>query len=115
MGPGGRDARPYREYSRPTIEKIGDRHFLFATDVFDLSKGGKKLTEEDLKEIPIRPSYNGEEFHYKSNEKEAFEILMRIISNGNKMQDEEFYSFPLGTFYIQNIQFNKASNRNIST
>ena len=100
MGPAGRDNRPYREYSRPTIEKMGDRHYLFASDVFDLTGGGKKLTEDELKEIPIRPTYTGEEFEYKTEEKEAFELLLGIISNGNKMQNEEFFSYPLGMLKI---------------
>ena len=94
--PGGRDTRPIREYSSPTIEKIDGRHFLFASDVFDLSRGGKKLSEEELINIPVRALYNGPEIEYKTDEKEAFEILLKILSNGNKMQDPEFYSFALG-------------------
>ena len=98
LGGAGRDTRPYREYSKPTVEKIGRKFYFFATDVFDLSEGGKKMNEEELAELPIRATFTGEEFEFKTDRVEAFKLLMRILHHGNQMQDREFYSFPLGKF-----------------
>ena len=91
------DDRPRREYSKVTIERleVGGKWYMFGTEVFDLTTG-TALTEEDLKNLPFQISYIGPEFHYKTDEKEAFSILLHIISNANKLQDDEFYSFPLG-------------------
>ena len=102
LGSGGKDTRPYREYSQPTVEKFQDRYYLFTPDVFDLSDGGKKLSPSEVDKLPVRVTYTGEEFEYRADTKEAFEILMRIISNGNKMQDRESYSVMLG-MHCRNI------------
>ena len=96
LGTDSTDSRPYREYSQPTVEKFEGRYFLFASDVFDLSNGGKKLSSHDAENIPVRFSYTGKEFEFKTDTREAFEILMRIINNGNQMQERESYSFILG-------------------
>ena len=98
-GPEDRDERPFKEYSKPTIEKIGTRYYLIASEVYDLTRWGHKLDEQEMTDLPIRHCYIGKEVYFKSNKKEAFTILMRIISNGNKLQDPEFYSFLLGMLY----------------
>ena len=95
-GPEDRDERPYKEYAKPTIEKLGTRYYLIASEVYDLTRWGQKLDDQELKDLPIRHSYIGKEVYYKYEKKEAFAILMRIISNANKLQDPEYLSFILG-------------------
>ena len=95
-GPENRDNRPRREYSRVTIEKFEGKHYLIASNVFDLSEGGRCLTEDEIQKLPVNPCYTGPELTYKTNEKEAFAILMKILANANRMQDPDFYSFSLG-------------------
>ena len=97
----GRDKRPFRDYNRPTAEKFNGSYYFFASDVFDLSSGGKKLSKEEVDNLPVRINYSGEEVEFDDDEKEAFTILMRIISNGNKMQYRRYVSFPLGRFMIK--------------
>ena len=67
-----------------------------AMDVYDLTRWGQKLDEEELAELPFKHCYNGKEVLYRTERREAFELLMRIVKNANKMQDPEFYSFILG-------------------
>ena len=105
--PADRDDRPLKEYTKPTIEKIGTRHYFVATDIYDLTRWGHKLDEQELAELPIRHCYNGKEVAYQNDRREAFTILMRIVNNANKMQDPEFYSFILGMFLTHNLNFKK--------
>ena len=107
VDPAERDVRPFKEYSKPTIEKIGTRYYFIATDVYDLTRWGHKLDEQELTELPIRHCYNGKEVAYKTDKKEAFTILMRIVKNGNKMQDPNFYSFVLGMLYNRSFKIFK--------
>ena len=94
--PDAKDDRPRREFNKVTVQKLNGKRYLFAGDVFDLSRGGERLTEEEVSQLPIKAYYIGPDVDYKTDEKAAFEILSRILSNGNKMQDKEFYSFALG-------------------
>ena len=94
---GGRDKRPFRDYSKPTVEKFNGSYYFFASDVFDLSRGGQKLSQDEVDNLPVRVNYSGAVFEFDDDEKEAFTILMRIICNGNKMQYRRYVSFPLGT------------------
>ena len=99
LGPDVRDDRPHRQYGKPTVEKINGRQYFIATDVFDLSAGGRKLDEQELRGLPFNPCYNGK-VHFKSDRREAFELLMRLFGNGNLLMDSEFYSFMLGRFIV---------------
>ena len=93
---GGRDRRPSIEHSRPTVEKYEGRYYFFCSDVFDLSNEGRKLSADDLEELPIRAIYTGEDFEFQTDVREAFILLMRIFRIGNLMQDRENYSWLLG-------------------
>ena len=96
-GPGNRDNRPRREYREPTIDKIGQKWYFVANDVFDLAEGGHKLDDDELKALPIRLCYFGENIQFKTDRKEAFWILMKLFTNANRLQpDAEFNSFPVG-------------------
>ena len=64
-GPEDRDERPYKEYTKPTIEKLGTRYYLIASEVYDLTRWGQKLDDQELKDLPIRHSYIGKEVYYK--------------------------------------------------
>ena len=96
LGATSQDTRPYREYSQPTVEKFQDRYYFFASEVFDISNGGRKLSSEEADNLPVRFTYTGEEIQFKSDPREAFEILMRIIKNGNLMQERDSFSFIFG-------------------
>ena len=103
LGGAVRDTRPYREFSKPTVEKIGKKYYFFAKDIFDLSEGGRKLDEKEEAELPIRAIFTGEDFEFKTDRVEAFKLLMRILHHGNKMQDREFYSLPLGSYPLYKL------------
>ena len=96
LGAGGRDLRPAMEYLRPTVEKHGGRWYFFCSDVFDLSNEARKLTPDDLEQLPIRVTYTGEAYEFKTDLREAYILLMRIFRIGNMMQDRENYSWLLG-------------------
>ena len=102
--PGERDNRRSFDYNKPTLEKFADKFYLIATDVFDLTDC-TKLTDEDLRLLPIKINYTGLEIEYKTDTKEAYKLLLNIIGNFNKMQDPEFYSFPLGEFNFFHFVF----------
>ena len=97
--PDAKDDRPRREFNKVTVQKLDGKRYMFAGGVFDLSRGGERLSEEEVSQLPIKAYYMGPEVDYKTDEKAAFEILSRILSNGNKMQDKDFYSFALGNLF----------------
>ena len=77
--------------------KIGDKHYMIARDIFDLSRGGKKLTPAEVLNLPSQMSYRGpSKTVYKSNVNQCLTLLLRIFANANKLQDKEFPSFAVG-------------------
>ena len=97
--------KQYKKFSTPTVAKFGDQYYLVASDIFNLSDGGVKLTEEDINALPAIICYLGQDFKYSDNEREAYSLLMKIISNINKMQDStEYQSFPLGEACYSDLQ-----------
>ena len=114
LGPDIRDDRPHRQYPKPTVEKISGRHLLVATDVFDLTAGGHKLDAAELKELPFKTCYTGKEIHFKSDRREAFELLMSLFTKGNKLQpDSEFWSLFLGVFYTGCLKLNANGEKQL--
>ena len=89
------DDRPKREYARVTIDSFDNKYYMIASQVFDLTEG-KVLSTDDLKELPVKINFTGQNFDFKTDQAEAFKLLVRIFYNANKMQDPEFVSFPIG-------------------
>ena len=89
------DERPRKEYAGVTIERFDDKYYLIASDIFDLTEG-HILTDDDLKQLPVKINFTGQPFNFKTDQEKAFELLLRIFSNANKMQDPKFVSFPVG-------------------
>ena len=55
-----------------------------------------KLKEEEVESLPFEIIYSGNDEIFEADEKEAFTIIVKIIELMNLMQDEEWFSYPLG-------------------
>ena len=97
------DKRSVRTYTRPQLDKIGDCYYYIASDIFDVTEQAKKMSEEEVKEMPVKVIYSGPVIDFLTDEKECFTLLMEIIKKFNLMQSDEFYSFPLGIVFISFI------------
>ena len=89
------DGKPLRELSRPDVVIIEGRYFfVYLLNQNDLSY---KLSVEEIQELPVEIVYTGEQRpDYQSNEKNMFELILKMISKVNIMQTSRIYSFPLG-------------------
>ena len=102
-----RDSTIQKDYTKLTVEKFDGRYYLIASEIYDLSGGGKCLSDGEKKSLPFNLTYSGPEVKFKTDEKTAYEILLRIISNANKLQDAQYYSFILGSLCFFNIKIIK--------
>ena len=94
------------ELSKPSIQLIDNTYFWIAgaEEIFALNHMkddpvdvyAKKLSVEEIQNLPFDIVYEGEEISYLDDEEEAFSKLVKIIENMNLMQDKDFVSFPLG-------------------
>ena len=95
------DGKPLREISRPDIVIIEGRYFFVSgsENVYLLNQNdlSYKLSVEEIQELPVEIVYTGEQRpDYQSNEKNMFELILKMISKVNIMQTSRIYSFPLG-------------------
>ena len=99
LGPGA-STKQYRKYSSLAIDKFDNQYYLIGSDVFNLSAGGKKLTDEEVNTLPVIICYLGTDVKYSDDEREAYTLLLKIISNINKLQvSSDFMSFPFGKIF----------------
>ena len=97
-----RDVRPLLELTQPDIRVIEDRHFFISgpQNVYLLNTGDSfahKLSMDEIQELPVEIVYTGEQKpDYLDDEKNALEIIIKIIRKMNMMQTSQIYSFPLG-------------------
>ena len=96
-----------KHFYKPTVERFPDKDdptksnfYLIAGDVFLVSGEVKKLSQDDIKELPITISWKGPLFSFETDEAKCFELLTKIIYDMNLMQDPRFVSFPLGRFHV---------------
>ena len=98
--------KPLKEFSKPVVEKIGDRYFFIAgsDQIFHLNDQKNddepfaiKLSREEVEELEVQIVWTGSsQYEYDVDEKEAFDLLCSIIHKMNLMQDEQFHSVILG-------------------
>ena len=101
------------EYYKPTVEEFGATIYLIASDVFVLGGKARKLTPEEVKELPFIISWKGTNYSFSSNELECITLLCAILRDVNKMQPMRFVSFPLGkSLCLLNIGKAKRSKHN---
>ena len=87
---------------------IGDKYYWIAgaeevhllnhkRSIGDKTKYSKKLSKEEISELPVDLIYLGSDTTvFINDEEEAFTKLVGIIYKMNLMQDPQFVSFPLG-------------------
>ena len=91
-------------YTKPTVENFGEEdkpvYYLVACDVFLLTGDLRKLTSDEVEDLPVNISWKGPFLSFKTDKKECYKLLTEIISNFNMMQppDSEFKSFILGMY-----------------
>ena len=106
--PSTNSRKPIFEVKKPSVHKIMDKFYFIAgqAQVFLLSHKraegeafAQKLSPDEINDLQMEPIYVGPVTpEYKTDEKEALELLLKIIAKMNLMQDPEFYSFPLGNY-----------------
>ena len=73
---------------------------MIAVDVFLISGDARKLDRQEVDELPVVISWKGPKYCFETDKKECFELLVKIISDMNSMQNPKFVSFPLGKHFI---------------
>ena len=99
-------------FLKPSVEKIGEAFYLIADEVFLISGNPRKLSSQEVEDLPVIISWRGDKCSFETDEKECIELLASIISDMNSMQDD-FISFPLG-MYISCLYANETNNYGIS-
>jgi hypothetical protein len=99
QGAGGSQAfrsKKTMHFTKPSVEQLQGNYFLIAYDVFIISGKPRKLTPEEILELPVIISWKGPSFSFDTDEKMCFELLSKIIFDMNQMQDRRYTSFPMG-------------------
>ena len=66
------------------------------------------LDAEEISNFPFEIVYCAAEEQFKSDEKEAFQQLVKVIELMNKMEEKDWHSYPLGTIIaLQAVYFPK--------
>ena len=75
-------------------------HLLNHQKSEDLNFYSKKLTQDEISDLPKEPIYVGSDspVTFLNDEQESLELLLKIIAKMNSMQDPKFHSFPLASF-----------------
>ena len=95
------------EFDKPKIKKHDDKYYWVAgpSEIHLLTYYrseaenyfSKKLSDEEIQELPFDVIYTGQTTKsYSNDEEEAFKIILSIIDEMNAMQEPEWYSFSLG-------------------
>ena len=101
--------KPMKEFSKPEVVKIRENYYFVSgmKQIFQLNHEhkfdgendflAKKLSQEEIKDLEVEIIWTGnQEFNFEVDEKEAMRLLASIIHNMNLMQEDKFYSYPLG-------------------
>ena len=86
------------QYFKSTVEEFDEEFYLIGSEVFLLGGKGRKLTEEEVQNLPVVISWKGPDHKFIWDEKECLELLCKILQDMNQMQNPKFKSFPLGKF-----------------
>ena len=98
-------------FEKPEIVrmKINDQlKVLFvATEIYMLSDkepsdvtGARVLTPEEVAALPVQLQYTGPPTDFSCNEEEFFTQFLSLIGHINSLQDDDIFSFPLGTLQV---------------
>ena len=71
-----------------------------AKDVFKLKVTPRKLTDEEVNELPVVLKWKGPNIEFCTDMYEGLKLLIRIIYDMNEMQNPKFTSAPLGNSFI---------------
>ena len=98
------------QFTKPTVEKLGEEFFLVAYDIFNLSAVPiRKFSMEEIEELPVIISWKGPRIRFETDPEKCFELLVEILADMNLMQDPNYRSFPLGeSFHSKCFVFAKA-------
>ena len=86
--------------SKITVEKLLESYYLIAYEVFIIDDKPRKLTSEEIQDLPVNISWSGPQYDFDTDEKTCFKLLTEIIFDMNIMQNPKFSSFPLGMFQL---------------
>ena len=98
------DVKPYIQFTETSVHNSGDKYFLICGDsvVFvlnDENDYSKKLTKEEIEALDFSIVWNGpkQKVQYEADDEKAVESIIKIITNVNQMETEDFYGFPLAS------------------
>merc|ERR1719334_1600355 len=78
-------------FYKPTVERFGNgddsKYYLIACEIFCLTGELKKLTSEEMDNLPVIISWKGPRLNFSTDEKECFKLITDIIFDFNQMQD----------------------------
>ena len=86
------------QYYKATVEEFNGRYYLIGSEVFLLGGEGRKLTDDEVLNLPVIISWKGPDHEFVWDEKECLELLCQILKDMNEMQNPKYKSFPLGKF-----------------
>ena len=86
------------QFYKPTVEEIDGSYYLIGSSIFKLGGAPRKLTQEDIQQLPVIISWRGPECDFYTDSKECIRLLCQIIEDMNMMQNPTYVDFPLGRF-----------------
>jgi hypothetical protein len=84
------------QYYKAAVEEFNGRYYLIGSEVFLLGGEGRKLTDDEVLNLPVIISWKGPDHEFVWDEKECLELLCQILKDMNEMQNPKYKSFPLG-------------------
>ena len=100
-----------KEYSRPTIEKIGGHIYFIASKTYilnDVLKDptldyAKELTADQTRELPVNIAYIGPDVEFQCDEESFARLYAAVLGDFNDMQPNGVVSFPVGKLNIASL------------
>ena len=86
------------QYYKAAVEEFEGKFYLIGSEVFLLGGEGRKLTEDEVLNLPVIISWKGPDHEFIWDEKQCIELLCQILKDMNEMQNPKYKSFPLGKF-----------------
>ena len=111
-----RNRKPVRDFATQKLLKIEDAFYLVAgsKQIYLINRQksedcpvyARMLTPEEMGLLPFEVIYTGEEENFRTDEKEALTIIVKILELMNLMQQKQWQSYPLGKAFTMILMVN---------
>ena len=102
--------KPCKQFSTPTLHRMEGNFYLIGPKVYRLNKKkpgeihvpyAELMTDEEVLQLPITIKYSGPPVEFNCDEIGFIECYGKILNDFNIMQEDRFFSFPLGMYVKQ--------------